>query len=60
MNAGMERAMNYENLGAIIMGKRALDKKIWLWKLSGAKWSFQEVLGNSRFFGVVGCSWCKR
>jgi hypothetical protein len=34
-----------ENLGARITKNRALDQKIWLWKLSGAKRSFQEVLG---------------
>jgi hypothetical protein len=30
MNAGMERVMNYENLGARIMGNKALDQEIWV------------------------------
>jgi hypothetical protein len=45
MNARIERVMNYENFGARIMKNEALDQKIWLWKLLGAKWYFQEVLG---------------
>jgi hypothetical protein len=44
VNAGIERAMNSKNMGARITENRALDQKIWLWKLLGAKWSFQEVL----------------
>jgi hypothetical protein len=45
INARIERVMISENLGARITKNRALDQKIWLWKLSGAKRSFQEVLG---------------
>jgi hypothetical protein len=30
MNARIERATNYENLGARIMENGALDQKIWL------------------------------
>jgi hypothetical protein len=45
INARIEGTMISENLGAIITKNRALDQKIWLWKLSGAKRSFQEVLG---------------
>jgi hypothetical protein len=45
MNARIEIAMNSENLGARIIENGALDQNIWLWKLSGAKQSFQEVLG---------------
>jgi hypothetical protein len=26
--------------------ERALDRKIWPWKLLGVKWSFSEVLGS--------------
>jgi hypothetical protein len=29
MNAGTERAMNFENLGARIMGNSVLDQDIW-------------------------------
>jgi hypothetical protein len=45
INARIEGAMISENLGARITKNRALDQKIWLWKLSGAKRSFQKVLG---------------
>jgi hypothetical protein len=45
MNARIGRVMNFENLGTRIMENKALDQKIWLWKLSGAKRSFYEVLG---------------
>jgi hypothetical protein len=38
MNARMERAMNSENLGAIITKNRALDHKIWAYEVLGAKW----------------------
>jgi hypothetical protein len=40
MNARMERAMNYENLGTRIAENGALDQKIWALELAGAKWSF--------------------
>jgi hypothetical protein len=54
MNAGMERAMNSENLGARIMENGALYQKIWALKVLGAKQSFQEVLGH---FLNVQSSW---
>jgi hypothetical protein len=38
--------MNSENLGTRIMGNRALDRKIRALEALGAKWSFQEVLGQ--------------
>jgi hypothetical protein len=53
MNARIERVMNSENLGARIMENGALDQKMWLWKLSGAKQS-------SGIFEVVGEFWRKR
>jgi hypothetical protein len=40
MNAGMERAMNSENVGTRIMENGAPDQKYGLWRLSGAKQSF--------------------
>jgi hypothetical protein len=45
MNAEMERAMNSESLGTRITENGALDQKIWAFKVLGAKWSFQKVLG---------------
>jgi hypothetical protein len=40
MNAGMERAMNSENVGTRIMENGAPDQKYGLWRLSGAKQPF--------------------
>jgi hypothetical protein len=57
MNARIERAMNFENLGTRIMENKALDQKIWLWKLSGAKRSFQEVPGGICGFFVNFCNY---
>jgi hypothetical protein len=37
MNARIERVMNSENLGTRIIENGALDQKMWLWKLPGAK-----------------------
>jgi hypothetical protein len=48
MNAEMERAINYESLGARIMENKALDQKIWAFEILGAKLSFHEVLGLLR------------
>jgi hypothetical protein len=36
---------NSKSFGTIITKNRAQDRKIWLWKISRAKWSLQEVLG---------------
>jgi hypothetical protein len=38
------KMMNSKNLGARSMKNGALDRKIWLWKLSRVKRSLQEVL----------------
>jgi hypothetical protein len=46
MNVRIERAMNSKNFDARIMKNRALDQKIWLWKLSGENGLFR------RFWGV--------
>jgi hypothetical protein len=46
MNACIESAMNYENLGARITENRALDQKIWALEAFRAKQSFYEVLGQ--------------
>jgi hypothetical protein len=41
MNARIERAVNYENLGAKIMKHRALDRKIWALEALRGKCYFQ-------------------
>jgi hypothetical protein len=46
MNARIERAMNSKNFDTRITENRALDQKIWLWKLSGENGIFR------RFWGV--------
>jgi hypothetical protein len=43
------KMMNSKNLGARSMKNGALDRKIWLWKLSRVKRSLQEVLGGVYF-----------
>jgi hypothetical protein len=40
MNARIERAMNFENLGARIMENRALDRKIWAFEAFNGKTVF--------------------
>jgi hypothetical protein len=44
------KMMNSKNLGARSMKNGALDRKIWLWKLSRVKRSLQEVLVGGGIF----------
>jgi hypothetical protein len=45
MSVKMERAKDFEILGARITKNRVLDRKIWAFEALWAKWSFQEILG---------------
>jgi hypothetical protein len=57
MNARIERAMNFQNLGARIMRNEALDQKIWALEACRGKMVFiGGSCGSSGIFGVVGGS----
>jgi hypothetical protein len=60
MNAGMERAINSENLGARIMGNGALDQKIWALEVMRGKMVISE--GSGGIAGILEWlgSWRKR
>jgi hypothetical protein len=46
MNARIERAMNFENLGARIMENRDLDRKIWAFEAFNCKTVFSRGSGQ--------------
>jgi hypothetical protein len=45
MNACIERMRKYENFGRKNHENGVSDRKIWLWKIWKAKWSFWKGMG---------------